>query len=75
MWQWDGSSEPELEQSACTEGQMPPEWALPSTGHLCAVLQVRRALVPHCPVFFSYVLSLTHRDVGPGSLSSPGALL
>lgn len=68
----EGSSKPKLEGLARSEGQMPSGWALPGTGHLHATLQVRKALVPHCSVFFSCVLSLTHTDVSPGSLSSPG---
>lgn len=51
---------------------MPSGWALPSTGHLHAMLQVRKALIPHCSWFFSYVLSLMYTDGSPGSLSSPG---
>lgn len=44
----EGNGKPKLEGLACSEGQMPSEWALPSTGHLRAMLQVRKALVPHC---------------------------
>lgn len=68
----EGSSKPKLKGLACSEGQMPSGWALPSTGHLHAMLQVRKALIPHCSAFFSYILSSTYTGVSPGSLSSPG---
>ena len=54
---------------------MPFGWTLCSTGHLHAMLRVRKALFPHCSVFFSHVLSLTHTDVSPGSLSREGGAL
>lgn len=68
----EGSIKPKLEGLAWSEGLMPSGWALPSTGHLRAMLRVRKAPVPHCSVVFSYVLSWTRTDVRPGSLSSPG---
>lgn len=68
----EGSRKPKLEGLAWSEGLMPSGWALPSTGHLHAMLRVRKAPVPHCSVVFSYVPRWTRTDVRPGSLSSPG---